>query len=299
MRPFLHVTALVIMTFISAIAPSKAEMAKAEIAKVADAQKIISIGGSTTEIIYALGAGSRLIARDTTSIFPEQALKLPDVGYMRALSPEGVLSLNSEAILIQEGSGPAETLDVLQKAQIPVVMIKDQQTPQGILDKIDQIGTVIGKKAEADTLIAELQAKYDQILPELAKQTHKKKILFVLSMRGGRILAAGRNSSADQIITMAGGVNAIQHVEGFKQVSDEAVITAAPDIILMMSRTGDHRAQDSEILAHPTIAATPAGAGKKLIRMNGQYLLGFGPRTIHAAEDLYEKIYGEKIGQSQ
>lgn len=298
MRPFIHVSALVIMTFISAIAPSKAETALS-LDQVATANKIISIGGSTTEIIYALGAGSRLIGRDTTSIFPKQALKLPDVGYMRALSPEGVLSLNSDAILIQEGSGPAETLDVLQKAKIPVIMIKDEQTPQGILDKIDHIGRVIGKKAEADKLIKELQVKYDKILPELAKQKNKKKILFVLSMRGGRILAAGRKSSADQMITMAGGVNAIQHVEGFKQISDEAVITAAPDIILMMSRTGNHRSQDSDILAHPTIAATPAGANKKLIRMNGQYLLGFGPRTIHAAEDLYQKIYDQKSGQSQ
>ena len=80
------------------------------------ADRVLSVGGSVTEIVYALGEGDRLVARDSTSSFPDSAVKLPDVGYMRALAPEGVLSVNPDLIIAEEGSGPQETIDVLREA---------------------------------------------------------------------------------------------------------------------------------------------------------------------------------------
>ena len=77
-----------------------------------DPSRIASIGGSVTEIVYALGEQDKLVARDSTSLYPEQASELPDVGYMRQLSPEGVLSVNPSGLLVLEGSGPKETIDV-------------------------------------------------------------------------------------------------------------------------------------------------------------------------------------------
>ena len=85
-------------------------------AALPDASRLVSIGDSITEIIFALGEQDRLVARDSTSTYPPAATALPDVGYMRALSPEGVLSVNPSAIVAVEGSGPVETLDVLKKA---------------------------------------------------------------------------------------------------------------------------------------------------------------------------------------
>src|SRR6188768_3457559 len=70
-----------------------------------DPNRIVAVGGSITEIVYALGEEKRLIARDSTSVYPEAAFSLPDVGYMRALSPEGVLSVKPNAILALQGSG--------------------------------------------------------------------------------------------------------------------------------------------------------------------------------------------------
>ncbi|HEY4193548.1 MAG TPA: ABC transporter substrate-binding protein, partial [Mesorhizobium sp.] len=78
--------------------------------------KIASIGGSITEIVFALGEQDRLVARDSTSVYPQEAFKLPDVGYMRQLSPEGVLSVDPSGILALQGSGPKEAIDVLKKA---------------------------------------------------------------------------------------------------------------------------------------------------------------------------------------
>jgi iron complex transport system substrate-binding protein len=78
----------------------------------ADPSRIASIGGSLTEIVYALGQQEHLVARDSTSLYPQEALKLPDVGYMRQLSPEGVLSVNPSGILALQGSGPKEAVEV-------------------------------------------------------------------------------------------------------------------------------------------------------------------------------------------
>ena len=95
----------------------------------ADTSRIAAIGGSITEIVYALGEEKQLVARDSTSLYPEAALALPDVGYMRALSPEGVLSVNPTGILALQGSGPKEAVDVLKKASVPFIEVPETLRP--------------------------------------------------------------------------------------------------------------------------------------------------------------------------
>jgi iron complex transport system substrate-binding protein len=260
-----------------------------------DASRIASIGGSLTEIVYALGEEARLIARDSTSLYPEAALVLPDVGYMRALSPEGVLSVNPTAILALHGSGPKEAVEVLKKASVQYVEVPEQFDHQGILIKIRAVGTALGVDAKAEALAAEVDADLATAEKLTADLATRKRVLFILSAQGGKLLAAGSNSAADGIIKLAGAVNAVEGYEGYKQLSDEAAAIAAPDVILMMDRGGDHAALDAELLAHPALASTPAAKAKAIIRMEGTYLLGFGPRTAAAARDLAASLYGDQI----
>lgn len=261
----------------------------------ADPSRIASIGGAVTEIVYALGEEDRLVARDSTSLYPEAALKLPDVGYMRQLSPEGVLSVNPTGILAAEGSGPKETIDVLKKASIPFITVPETFDHAGILEKI----RVVGKAFGADEKAAELAASVDADLAAAEKMTagipEKRRVLFILSMQGGKILAAGSDTAANGIIELAGAINAVEGYSGYKQLSDEAAILARPDIILMMDRGDGQGVSEAELFSHPAIAPTPAGQGKKLIRMNGGYLLGFGPRTASAIRELAVLLYGDQI----
>jgi iron complex transport system substrate-binding protein len=120
-------------------------------------------------------------------------------------------------------------------------------------------------------------------------------VLFVLPMQGGKILAAGSHTAASGIIELAGAVNAVEGYSGYKQLSDEAAILAKPDIILMMDRGDGQGVSEAELFAHPAIAPTPAGQAKKLIRMDGNYLLGFGPRTAGAIRELATTLYGGQI----
>lgn len=250
----------------------------------AQADRVLSVGGAVTEIVYALGAGDRLVARDTTSTFPEAARDLPDVGYMRRLSPEGVLSVRPDLIIAEEGAGPPETIELLEAAAIPFVEIPDGHDGAAVLAKIAAVASALDLPDRGAALAEEVRAALEATAVATAR-TPPRRVLFVMSVQGGRILAAGRDTAADGIIAMAGAQNAVTEFEGYKPLTDEAVTRAAPEVILMMARDG---AEDlsAEVLAHPAIRTTPAGRKGALVQMDGLYLLGFGPRTAQAAREL-------------
>lgn len=262
-----------------------------------DAGRVLSIGGSVTEIVYALGQQHRLVGRDTTSTFPEQAQALPDVGYVRALSPEGVLSVDPDLILAEEGAGPPETVAVLAQAGIPFETIPSGTDADGLVARIRAVAQALGVPQAADGPAAALKADLDR-LAAVTQDIDKRRVLFILSLQGGRVMAGGQGSGAEAIIRLAGAENAVQGFQGYKPLTPEAITAAAPDVILMMNRGGDsdHDAPDAELLAMPAIASTPAGKAGRVIRMDGLYLLGFGPRTGQAALDLHDAIYGAPDG---
>jgi iron complex transport system substrate-binding protein len=253
---------------------------------------VLSIGGSVTEIVYALDKGRRLVARDSTSIYPQAANGLPDVGYMRALSPEGVLAVAPALILSEEGAGPPETIAALQAAAIPFITIPDAYDAEGVIAKVLAVGEALGAQEQATVLARDVATQFETLSERIKPQSTPKKVMFILSTSGGRILASGTNTAADGIIALAGGKNAMLGFEGYKSVTDEAVVAAAPDVILMMDRTGDHATSNAALFAMPALAPTPAAANQAIVRMNGLYLLGFGPRTAQATLDLNEALYG-------
>lgn len=265
-----------------------------------DARRIVAIGGAVTEFVYLLGQQDRLVARDTTSTVPPEAMALPDVGYMRQLSPEGVLSVKPDLILAEEGAGPPEAIALLKSAGVPFEEIPTGATPAGVLAKADAVAAALG--VDPGPARGALSADLDAAATAAARETDApQRVLFALTLKGGRVMAAGAGTEAQAIIELAGAQNAVSGFDGYKPLTDEAVIAAAPDAILMMDRgpgSGDdgsktgHDAATAEVLALPAISATPAGKARRVIRMNGLYLLGFGPRTGKAALELHDALYG-------
>ncbi|MCU4178839.1 hemin ABC transporter substrate-binding protein [Bosea sp. BH3] len=257
-------------------------------------ERIAVAGGVITEVIYALGLQDRIVGVDTTSQFPPEALKeKPNVGYVRALSAEGVLSLKPTLILVIDGAGPPDAVSLLNESGVKIVRIADGLTPDGVVTKIAAIGAAIGAGAPAERLAAQTKARFDELAALRAGIAKKKRVLFLLSLQNGRAMVGGRNSSADGIIALAGGINAAEAIEGYKPMTDEAIAAAAPDIVLMMRNSSAHNLTPDELFAMPSFAQTPAAASKQLVRMDGLYLLGFGPRTPMAARDLMAAIYPE------
>ncbi|MEL6100882.1 MAG: ABC transporter substrate-binding protein [Pseudomonadota bacterium] len=257
-----------------------------------DPADVIALGGAVTEIVFALGQGHRLLARDTTSTYPAAASDLPDVGYLRRLSAEGVLSYAPSLIVSAEGAGPPEVVDILRAASVEFTEVPDGYDADAIVEKIRRVGAALGVSARAEALIAATRAALAKATSEAARdEAARKRVMFILSTQGGRIMASGTATGADGIIRMAGGTNAISSFVGYKPLSDEAAAAAAPDVILMMDRGGDHSATDDELFALPALAVTPAAETRSVVRMNGLLLLGFGPRTAQAVRQLNQELY--------
>lgn len=256
------------------------------------AARVLCLGGSLTETVFALGAAARLIARDTTSTYPAETSALPDVGYLRALSAEGVLAMAPDLILAENDAGPPEVVDVLKKSGIRWVTVGDNHTPDAVVSKIMTVAAELDLDATA--LATAVQSELDEVKAKATAltDTNRKRVLFVLSAQGGKIMAGGAATSADGMITLAGGMNAAAEVHGFKPMSDEAILMARPDVILMMDRAGDHAMTNADLFALPALATSPAAKNDAIVRMDGLYLLGFGPRTGRAALDLHTALYG-------
>jgi iron complex transport system substrate-binding protein len=263
----------------------------AEESHPADSSRIVSIGGAATEIIYALGEESKIVGVDSTSVYPPEALKrAPNVGYMRALSAEGVFSLKPSLVIAVEGSGPPAALKLIADAGVQLAMVPDEPSPEGVAKKIETIGELMGESEKAAALDRETRARF-ALVEKMRPQTVKPpRVLFILSLQNGRPMVGGRGSSADAVIKLAGGVNAADAVAGFKPMTDEGIIAAAPDVILKMTN-GNLVGDKGEIFSLPAFAVTPAAADRALIGMDGVYLLGFGPRTPDAVRELMTALY--------
>ncbi len=259
---------------------------------IADASRIVSVGGAVTEILYALGREKSIVAVDSTSQYPAQALaEKKNVGYLRQLSPEGVLGLAPSLILAIEGAGPKETLAVLGSARVPMVLVPDPFSGDGILGKIDLIARATGAEAQGRCLREAVRSDLGALAALRSKAGKPRRVMFILSFMNGRAMVAGRNTAADGIIRLAGGVNVIGEYEGYKPVSDEAVVAARPEFVLTMKRSSTDSLTADEVFSHPGFATSPAAADKAFAAMDGLYLLGFGPRTAHAARDLALILY--------
>ena len=195
----------------------------------------MSIGGAVTETIYALGLESRVVGVDTTSLYPPEALRrAPNVGYMRALSAEGILLLKPSWVIAIDGSGPPASLKLVSETGVPLTMVHDDPSPDGVVAKIEAIGKLLGADAKAAVLANETRARFAcrAYAPTYAKA----------SARAVHPLAAEWSADdwrsrppADAMIRLAGGANAAEEIEGYKPMTDEGIIAAAPDVILKMN----------------------------------------------------------------
>ena len=253
--------------------------------------RIVSVGSSLTEIFYALGAETMLVGVDSTSLYPPQARSLPQVGYMRALSAEGVLALKPTLIMATTAAGPAAVLDQLRSTGIEVIVLPDHYDYDSVIKKIETVGKVTAKTAEAQALIDRGVADMKALKEKLASASGKPRVLFLLSMSGGAPQAAGRDTAADGIIRLAGGVNAIEGYSGYRPLTPEAVIASRADFVLLPRQSVEALGGVQAVLDQPALNRTPAGRNGKVLQFDALLLLGFGPRTPQAATELAMSLH--------
>ncbi|QDH25900.1 hemin receptor [Neokomagataea tanensis] len=253
------------------------------------AQRIACIGGTITETLYALGAADRIIAVDSTSTRPAEALHdKKNMGYMRMISAEGVIALQPDLILAMNDAGPAAAMSQLIASRIPIVFVDATPSPEAIIGRTRFLAKLIGAEKEGDALSAEIQNQFRELAIWREAHPINRRVLFVMRMTNGHPMVAGSGTAADAVIRLAGAVNAGASMHGYKVVDDEALIGLQPDIILTMGQDID--SIRPALLADTGFSLTPAGQHKAIIAMEGERLLGFGPRTPDAALDLAHQI---------
>jgi iron complex transport system substrate-binding protein len=260
---------------------------------IADTSRIVTVGGSVTEIVYALGAGDQVVGVDASSVYPEAATEKPSVGYFRQLPAEGVLSLDPSLVLALEGTGPPTVLDQLRSAGVRTEVITDAPTVASAEQKIRTIAELLGRTAQGDTLVQQMKRDVAeaQALREDASSTPR--VLFIYARGSGSMNVAGRGTTAEAMIELAGARNAITGFEGFKPMTAEAVVSAAPDVLLLLTRGLDSVGGVDGLLEQPGIALTPAGENRRIVAMDDLLMLGFGPRLGTAVKELTVKLHPE------
>jgi len=249
-----------------------------------DASRIVSAGGSVTEIIYALGAESRLVAVDTTSNFPSSAADLPSVGYVRALSTEGMLSTRPTLILGEDDMGPPEVLSQLSSLGIELAVIPERWHGQGIVEKVRCISSIVGVGQSArDALIEKLQNHMDDLSIQRSRIDKPIRVALLLALRDGVPTAAGSETSGHGVLEMAGLTNVFADFEGWKPIAPEAMIKRNPEVIFITERSAKAAGGIEAVIADPIIELTDAGSSGNVFAVDGMALLGFGPRTITTA----------------
>lgn len=250
-------------------------------------ERLIAIGGPVTEIVYALGAGDRLVATDTSSIYPKAATELPQVGYQRSLSAEGVLSQRPDQLLLSAQAGPKKVIEQLRQSNITVSSIPTANTLAQLRDQIQQIAAAVTLEHQGDRLIAQIDTQLNAIKP-LQRQASPR-LLFVLQM-GHVPMIAGQKTVPDELFRLAGATNAGAQIQGFKPLTPEALIAARPDAIVVTTQGSARHGGTDALWQLPGIAQTPAGKQHRLITLDALQALALGPRTPQTVTELIAQV---------
>jgi iron complex transport system substrate-binding protein len=256
--------------------------------RAATPARIVSAGGAMTEIVFALGEGSHLVAVDTTSLYPWKAIEaLPKIGYLRQLAAEGILSMRPDLILADVDAGSQDVLDQLQHmGGAKLAHFTAEHSADSVGPKIAFVGNALDREAEADALATAFKADLAQIDAKVAEVAKRPTALFLIGVGTTGLRGAGKGTAAAEMIARAGAKNAFGDVTGYKPASVEATMAADPDYIIMMQQTIDEGGGIGAVSSLPLLRDLGAAKAKRIVAMDGNYLLSFGPRTAHAVRDL-------------
>jgi iron complex transport system substrate-binding protein len=255
--------------------------------------RLVTLGGAITELAYLLGAQDQLVGADTTSTYPDAALKTAKVGYMRQLSAEGLLSLKPHAVIATTEAGPPLVLDQIRSAGVKVELIEADHTWGEVQRKLKAVGRTSGREVQARTLQNKLDSDWMAAQSLVAQNTGRKpRVLFILAHSQSPSVS-GEKTAADALIRMIGGINAMggtNSFNGYRPMTAEAMASAAPDIILTSSQGVDAQGGAEKFWTRPELAFTPAFQRKALVHMDAMKMLGFGPRLPEAVRELHQQV---------
>lgn len=260
---------------------------------VTDTERIIGLNGNITEVVFALGLGDRVVGRDISATFDE-AEELPLVTRAHDVTAEAVLSLRPTVVIADTNTGPPEALDHIRNVGVPVVVLEVPERVDQIAPRIRTISKVLGVPDLGEQLATETEAEIEKVRDEVTATGDAPSVAF-LYMRGqaGVYLLGGPGSGADSMIQAVGATDAgtdIDLGQAFTPITSEALVQAAPDVILMTTTGLESVGGVDGLVQIPGIAQTPAGRERRVVTIEDGLLYSFGTRTPEALRQLAEGL---------
>lgn len=250
-------------------------------------QRVVVIGGALAEVVYALGKDDTLVGSDTTCTFPEAATKLPKVGYQRALSAEGLLSLRPDLIITSAEAGPVTVLQRVADNGVKLVSFEELHTVESVRGRISGVAAALHAHEAGQRELARFDADWQHLQTDAASHPLPPlRALFLMNPPGSQAMVAGQHTAADAMLRYAGVSNAMQGFNGYRPLTPEALATAQPDVVVTTSDALQLAGSKAGLLKAPGFSLTPAGRNTRVVALDMLYLLGFGPRLPAAVTAL-------------
>jgi iron complex transport system substrate-binding protein len=276
---------------------------------VKDASRILALDiyGTLSQTVFNLGLGDDVVGRDISTQFAE-AQKLPLVtGQGHELVAEKILALNPSVILTDTSLGPWNVILQMRDAGIPVVVLDSHRGLDNIGTLTDQVAEALGVPEAGTKLAARTDAEVKTTQAEIAKvapsavQDKLRTVFLYVRGQSGIYYMFGEGSGADSLIDAVGGYDVAKEIgwKGMKPVTDEGIVDAQPELILMMTKGLESVGGVDGLLDRlPAIAQTPAGQHHRIVDMTDSAILGFGPRTPQILNSLAVAIYAPESAKA-
>lgn len=258
--------------------------------------RIVPVDGDLAEIVFALGLGDRVVATDLSATYPPEVDGVPDIGYQRALNAEPIAAFEPTVVLATDLAQPVETLEQLRDLGIAVVVINREFTLDGPARKVMAVAEALGVPERGRALTTAMDTELEAALALADAVTERPRAL-VLYLRGEQTqLIFGAGTGVDVILPAVGAIDVAAElgVEGTRQLSAEAVLEAAPEVLIVTTTGLASVGGIDGFLAIPGIAQTPAGETGRVLVYEDQFLLGLGPRfgqlVSRVAADLHPDL---------
>ncbi|NND02224.1 MAG: ABC transporter substrate-binding protein [Acidimicrobiia bacterium] len=261
--------------------------------EIGDVSRIVSLNGDITEILFELGFGENVAAIDVTTTFPAEAAELPVVGFGQMLTAEAVLAFGPTLVIGDLQVGPPETVDQLRDAGVPVVILETQTTLDGVSTKIAQVAEIVGAQDAGATLIDRVEGEIDAARQLAADVENPPTVAYIYARGPQTIFLFGAGMPTQAMIEGAGAIDAgvAGGVFGPAPLTPEALVGAAPEVIVLPEAGFAALGGAEALLAIPGIADTPAGQSGTFLVYDEAYFFNLGPRAGLALEEFIRDLY--------
>jgi len=253
--------------------------------------RVISLAPNLTEIVFAIGAGDRLVGRTTYCDFPAEAKAVAAVGDTLQPSLERIISLQPQVVLISTSSQLEVFTQQLQNQHI-AVFVTDPRDLDGVFRSIEQIGLILGHTQQAEQLIQNLRDR-TRAVEEAVKGRPPVRVFYQLSAEP--LYTAGHDAFVTDLMRRAGAMSVTADVPGaWPKYSNESALAAQPEAIILPTG-GSMGAANSTVTE--ALAKSSAALQGRVYKISDDHLTRPGPRSVDGLEAMARALHPEAFKQ--